>query len=196
MLRGHAHSHLSFSTFFKSMYWNKFDSLFIDSIISLEDSTILDNYWHEISSETQPVQIRYFNSNGEPIFKMVNCDIDPVYPMTWNKHKSFDTFPPTPISRYEGQKALPLSIFLENIKNLNGDTVRFEDLPKSDYYAVVFWNSFWIRPTKRLFKRLKSYVKKFDQDTYFIYVNNHNAEIWSALNAEQRRELKDSLEIN
>src|SRR5690554_6321416 len=34
--------------------------------------------------DLQPVQFRLFKKNGEEIFKMVNCYVDPPIPMNWN----------------------------------------------------------------------------------------------------------------
>src|SRR5690554_5762871 len=43
--------------------------------------------------DLQPVQFRLFKHDGEEIFKIVNCYVDPPIPMNWNVDGCFDTFP-------------------------------------------------------------------------------------------------------
>jgi hypothetical protein len=145
------------------------------------------------NDDLQAVQIRYFTKTGEPIFKLVNCYIDPPIPMTWNVENSFDVFPPKndiPLLQYNQ----PISYFFPHIKTLKGESVSFSNLPAADYYAIVYWNDFMKRPSKKLIKKLKRYNKKHDnQTTHFLFVNNHNASIWSHTNDVQKEDLKKQL---
>lgn len=183
-----SYSNLVRSEYFKKVEELKSDSIVYDSIEIIRINEILNN-------DLQPVQVRYFTSSGEPIFKMINCYIEPLIPMTWNVEGCFDVFPPKTISNLENDENENLEFFLPHIKTLDGDSVTFQSLPKADYYAVVFWNSFMIRPSKKIIKLLVEYNKKHkDQITYFLFVNNHNAEIWSYCDEEQRREVEMELE--
>ncbi len=164
------------------------DSIQTNGIVldSLEKKRVL-----KIANDNlQPTQIRYFDANGEPVFKMVNCYIDKaILRFDWNLHDCFATFPPTyPDPRLEeGNK--PLSYFLPHFTDLTGH--RLPALPKADYYAVIFWNDFMTRPSRNLIKTITAYHDQHaDKDIYTLYVNNHNAELWSMLDAAQKAEMK------
>ena len=80
-----------------------------------------------------------------------------------------------------------MNFFLNNITKLNGDSVGIIDLPKSDYYMVVLWNYFYIKPSRKLIKTVKKYIKSNPEESITpIYINNHNAQIWSMLDSAQR----------
>jgi len=143
----------------------------------------------------QPTQVRYFDRNGNAIFKLVNCYIDPPIPMRWNVEGCFDAFPPQIDIPELNQGNQSLDYFLPHIKTLNGESVVQADLPLSDYYGIVFWNDFMIRPSKKLIKTLRRYDQDHTgQTTTFLYVNNHNAEIWTKMDAENRRKVLEYLE--
>ncbi len=170
----------------------KIEELKIDSVNY--DSIEIKRINETTNNDLQPVQVRYFTSNGEPVFKMINCYIEPLIPMTWNVEGCFDVFPPKTITYLENDENENLEFFLPHIKTLDGDSVTLESLPKADYYAVVFWNSFMIKPSKKLIKLLLEYDSKYqNQVTFFLFVNNHNAEIWSYCDEQQKREVKMEL---
>jgi hypothetical protein len=147
-----------------------------------------------LNNDLQSTQIRYFDAQGKPTFKLVNCYIDPPIPMNWNVEGSFDQFPPqNPIP--ELQVNQPLSFLLPHFKTMNGDQISFSQLPAADYYAVIYWNSFMIRPSKKLLKTIHKYhLKHPDKKVHVLYVNNQNASIWSSTTAEQKIELKAEIE--
>lgn len=160
--------------------------------LTLQDSLVLKEIKHELKDNGQPVQIRYFNQNGEPIFKMINCFIDPPIPMRWNVQGSLDIFPPVPIKDLKDQKDVSIQTLLPFMKNMDGNPVVFSDLPKSQYYAVVFWNSYMIRPSKRLISQIKRYNHKMGNDSvYTLFVNNHKSEIWHLMDAENKEKVKN-----
>ncbi len=157
------------------------------------DTVHVKNLLKIANDDLQSVQIRYFTKNGDPIFKLVNCYIDPPIPMSWNVENSFDVFPPKndiPLLQYNR----PISYFFPHITTLQGEPLNFSSLPEADYYAIVYWNSFLKRPSNKLIKTLKRYNKKHtDKKTHFIFVNNQNAAIWSATTQEQKQELMKQL---
>lgn len=166
---------------------------FIDSIQrnnitldSLEKKRVL-----KIANDNlQPTQIRYFDTHGEPIFKMVNCYIDKaILRFDWNLNDCLATFPPTyPDPRLEKGNQ-PLSYFLPHLTDLSGNSL--STLPEADYYAVVFWNDFMIRPSRKLIETISAYHEQHaDKHIYTLFVNNHNAELWSMLDAAQKAEMK------
>ena len=159
------------------------------------DSTALHQAKSNAKNDLQPVQIRYFTKTGEPIFKMINCYVEPLFPMNWNVDSCFDSFPPKTIEYLTTDTNENLSFFLPHLKTLNNRKVQLSDLPESDYYALVFWNDYMIRPSKTLIKQLKEYQLNYpSQNTFFLYVNNHNALIWGFADSELRAEIKQELE--
>lgn len=154
------------------------------------DSLQINRIYENLNNDLQPVQVRYFSSNGDPIFKMINCYVKPLIPMTWNVEGCFDVFPPKTISYLENDENKNLEFFLPHIKTLDGDSITLISLPKADYYAIVFWNSFMIKPSKKLISLLIKYDENnLNQNTYFLFVNNHNAEIWSYCDNQQKAEV-------
>ena len=176
----------------KYRFWDEVALLRADSLNNPVDSSYLDERMHMVGTDLQPVQVRYFTKTGVPIFKMINCDIDPPLPMTWNKKHSFDDFPPKPIEYRGNNFGDSLQFFLKHLKTLDGKSVNFIDLPDADYYAIIIWNSFWIKPSNKLIKLIKKYNKEFEEkNTFILYVINHNAEIWFNLPEKLRQEVKE-----
>lgn len=156
------------------------------------DSSVVKQMFKVANDNLQPVQVRWFNSSGEPIFKLVNCYIDPPIPMRWNVEGSFDTFPPHNDIEYLQLGNKPLEYFLPHIQTVSGLLVTLSELPEADYYAVVFWNDFFIRPSKKLIKLLKEYDQEHgEQETHYLFVYNHNAQIWSRMTAEQQESARE-----
>jgi len=157
-----------------------------------KDSSSLDTVlWKKsvkiVNDDLQATQVRLFTSNGTEIFKLVNCYIDPPIPMNWNIDGCFDVFPPKIDEENLNIHNQDLNFFLNNITKLNGDSVQIIDLPKSDYYMVVLWNSFYIKPSRKLIKTVKKYIKSNPEESITpIYINNHNAQLWSVLDSAQR----------
>jgi hypothetical protein len=107
--------------------------------------------------------------------------------MNWNIDGCFDVFPPKIDEENLNIHNQDLNFFLNNITKLNGDSVQIIDLPKSDYYMVVLWNSFYIKPYRKLIKTVKKYIKSNPEKSITpIYINNHNAQLWSVLDSAQR----------
>jgi hypothetical protein len=148
-----------------------------------------------VNNDLQPVQIRYFDQDGKPLFKMINCYIDGYISMSWNVDSCFETFPPQTIDGLSYDTNENLAFFIPHLTTLNEEKVQISDIPKADYYAIVFWNSFMIKPSRTLIKQLKEYEENNpDKNTYFLYVNNHNSQIWNMLTKEQKQEGKVELE--
>jgi hypothetical protein len=77
---------------------------------------------------------------------------------------------------------------------LEGDSVKFSDLPNSDYYVVVFWNSFFLKPSKKLIKTVNKYIDSHPEVKIEpLYVNNHNAELWSNMDSVQKAKVVEYL---
>lgn len=168
-----------------------------DSLDTLTDAVEIARLRKNTSNDLQPVQLRYFNAEGKAIFKMVNCYVDPPIPMKWNVEGSLDQFPPkTPdIKSLKEDVNQDLDFFLPYIVTSDEEELTMADLPNADYYVIIFWNSFFIRPSKKLIKQVKRYHKKHeDENIHVIYVNNHNAHLWGYLTEEQKETVKEEIE--
>ena len=154
------------------------------------DSVKLESLRKIANDNTQPAQLRYFDSNGKAVFKMVNCYIDPPIPMSWNVDGCLEVFPPAAKQETLNKGNKDLEFFLKHIATTENKPVAFSDLPKADYYAVIFRNSFYKKPSKKLIKQIRRYDKQHpDQTTFFLFVNNHNSSLWEYLNADQKAEV-------
>lgn len=140
------------------------------------------------NDDLQPVQVRLFDSEGLESFKLVNCYVDPPIPMDWNVDNCFDSFPLYSADIIQNTHTYNLPFLLSHTRNLDGKAVQLSDLPKSEYYLVVMWNSFMIRPSKKLLETVNEYLAANpEKNIKPIYINNHNQQIWNQLNAEQRK---------
>lgn len=182
-------------------------AMFGDSIVTIRnrkideleqiDSISITRLNKNAKNDAQPVQLRYFNSKGEPIFKMVNCYVDPPIPMKWNVQGSLDEFPPAPIDELKDDIDYNLAFFLPLITNRDGNKITTDSLPEAAFYAVVFWNSFFIRPSKKLIRQIRRYDrKKGEGKTHFIFVNNHNAHLFNYISDEDKKKVLEEMEKN
>jgi hypothetical protein len=160
------------------------------------DSLALQKIKKSKYDDLQPTQIRMFDDQGTPLYKMVNCYIDPAIPMNWNKYGSFDEFPLKPLTAMEGHYHDSLGAFLPYIYSESKDTITLKDLPPADYFITVFWNDFYVRPSRKLVKKVRRYVDKQhnDKNIVVLFVSNHNAYLWSILNKEKRALVRERLE--
>jgi hypothetical protein len=156
------------------------------------DSLLQDKLQKSLNDNLQPVQIRYFDSNGKPIFKLVNCYLENVFKMDWNFDKSFDVYPPSTNDEMLNFGNENLEFFLPMFKNLKGDTIKLGELPDSAHYAIVFWNDFFKKPSKKLIKKIQN-IEANRKDTFVFYVNNHNSEIYDLIPEEQKKKFIKSL---
>ena len=147
--------------------------------IETSDSTQKMLYRKIVNDNLQMFQIRFFDGDGQPIFKMVNCYIDPPLPVSWNKHGSFDEFPPSIDFMHSGDGNKPLAHFLQHIHTLDQKSIAQKNLPESDYFAVVFVNDLMTRVGRRQMRTVTRYLKKHeDKNIHAFFVHNNNAEMW------------------
>ncbi|MBO6516387.1 MAG: hypothetical protein JJ975_07530 [Bacteroidia bacterium] len=174
------------SSLYASTYNDFRDSL---SLIMNADSVDCDKHdllQEALQDDCQPTQFRLYDSTGKEIFQMVGCYIDPIIPMNWNVDGCFNTFPPETSVPSLNVHNHNLSFVLSHLEN----PITLEDMPASKYYAVVLWNSIYIRPTKRLIEAIEEHIGLDREDITMLYLNNHNLEIWSMMSAEERNNIK------
>jgi hypothetical protein len=142
--------------------------------------------------DSQPVQFRLINKNGSEIFKIVNCYIDPPIPMNWNINGCFNSFPPKIEIQSLNSHNIDLNFILSNSTRIDNRKITIEELPQADYYAVVFWNDFYARPSRKLIKTVRKYIKDQSQSIQLIYINNQNAYLWQIMDSENKEKIKGS----
>jgi len=164
-----------------------------DLDLSDKDSTEYFSLKEAWSDDSQPVQFRLFDSQGVEIFKLVNCYVDPPIPMNWNVENCFDVFPPQVNIESLNSHNFDLEFLLSYSSYLDGSKLQFSDLPMDRYYAVITWNEFFKRPSKKLINEVKEYIKSNDQSKTLIYINNQNATLWSMMDSEMKEYVKEQL---
>lgn len=161
------------------------------------DTVSIKKLYKVTNDDLQATQIRFFNDGKAEIFKLVNCYIDPPIPMNWNIQGCFNSFPPKVSIESLNTHYYDLDFFLSHISNLDGDSVSFSELPKSDYYVIIFWNTFMKRPSRKLIKTINKYIDSNPEYKIFpIFVNNQNATIWNYANSDQKAIIIQSLNKN
>ncbi|WP_296316784.1 hypothetical protein [Winogradskyella sp. UBA3174] len=149
------------------------------------DSVMKSNFEESTSDNLQPVQVRYFDSLGLPIFKLVNCYVDNPYKMDWNVDGAFDSYPPYIDNAVLNFKNQELSFFMPMLSKINGEKVTLAEVPKSEYYAIVFWNDFFKKPSKKLIDKIQA-IENDRENTFVFYVNNNNSEIYELIPEDER----------
>jgi len=154
------------------------------------DSAALALHKKALKDDTQPVQFRLFDRNGTEIFKMVNCYVDPPTKMDWNVGGSLDAFPPKTDIESLNIHHFSLDLLLKNASLPSGEKLSKDQLPQADHYAVVTWNSFIKRPSKRLIEAAREYVSGSGKSVELLFINNHNAYLWAVMGEEDRERVK------
>jgi hypothetical protein len=143
------------------------DTSYLSFLYSLDTSV----YRNEIKNHYQPLQVLYFDSTGRLISFLVNC-YAPGFPnLKWNHYGILDTFPP-------GQQAQTDTLLNldRQIKYLRLLSASENSLTGSyDYTAIVYWNKFMGRQSKRLVRYMQdnSLLSK-NNSVRIIYANTDN----------------------
>lgn len=126
---------------------------------------------HQIKNHYQPLQALYYNRNGILESFQINCYAGGFPNLKWNRNQIFETFPPKQQAPLDS--LFTLDTHLKFLRPLSG-TIRKSPL-KTDYFAVVHWNRFMGRQTRRLIRCVQKNEKlTTSQQLKVIYVNNDN----------------------
>jgi hypothetical protein len=162
--------------------------------LSKESDTVLRAF-KPFKDDMQPVQLRYFAANGQPITKMVNCYLHPPIPMRWNVDGLFNQFPPAHNIAMLNNHQQPLAYFLPHVKDLQGQSVSLPIQPETEYVALVMFNRYMIRPSRKLIKSLKDYHQQHPQaKVQVFFIHNHNSQLWMMYSPEQQAAVKVALQ--
>ncbi|WP_343632549.1 hypothetical protein [Fluviicola sp.] len=125
----------------------------------------------QIKNHYQPLQAVYYNSNGIPESFQINCYAGGFPNLKWNRNDIFETFPPKQQAPVDS--LLTLSKHLEFLRPLSGTAEK--NPGKTDYFAIVHWNRFMGRQTKRLIRCVQKNARRTTgQQLKIIYANNDN----------------------
>jgi len=153
----------------------RYDRLFDELVITDGDSSEYMNLKQARKDDSQPVQLKIFDRTGAEIFKLVNCYLTPPIPMNWNVDGCLDHFPPRLDWGDFISHKLELDFLLQHATSMDNQKITMDDLPQTDYYAVILWNDFLIKPSKKLIQTFKEKREAYDASLTMIYINNHNA---------------------
>ncbi len=183
---------LAFDT---TAYYRKLDSLYsgLEEVLDTndKDSSGYFKLFRVYKDDTQPTQFRLFDQKGKGIFKLVNCYVDPPIPMDWNVNGCFDQFPPKLDIESLNSHYYDLNFLLECSSTVDNKKLSMADLPESDYYGVVIWNEFYLKPSRKLIKTIKKYVEDSDQSVHLIFINNQNAFLWQVMDSKQKQKVRE-----
>ena len=153
--------------------------------LSKADSLTLEKIENQMNNDIQPVQIRFFNATGQPIFKLVNCYFSPIFPMNVNVEGCFNQFPPTEIDALKNQEDLHLEFFKPFIEPLTDQATK--ETEGVEYVGLVFWNNYMIKPSRKAVKEILAYKERYkNSNVKLFFVNNHNAYLWLLANKEAK----------
>jgi len=147
-----------------------------------------------LNDDIQPTQFRLFDKNGNEIFKIVNCYVDPPIPMNWNVNECFNSFPPRIDIESLNSHYYDLNFLLSNSSTIEDRKIVLTDLPQADYYGVIFWNDFFQRPSRKLIKAVRKYVEDSGRSVHLTFINNQNAYLWELMDSETREKIKNALQ--
>lgn len=156
-----------------------------------DDSTELFLLKEVLKDDTQPVQFRLFDKNGTEIFKLVNCYVEPPIPMNWNVEGCFDVFPPVIDEESLGYHYFDLDFLLSASSPINGEKLTLSELPEAEYYGVVLWNDYFVKPSRKLIKTVTEYIEDSGESVQLIFINNQHACIWQIIDSADKERVKE-----
>lgn len=119
----------------------------------------------------QPLQVKYFDDKGRLLSQHVNCYAQSFPNLRWNRQHAFDQFPPP--GNCDADSLFTFGVQQRWVRPLACSHAIDSSNPA--YYAVVYWNKFMGRQSKRLIRLVQRNAARYgDQKINIIYVNNDN----------------------
>jgi hypothetical protein len=176
------------SYYYELNHWYK--EKFQDSARWIADSATYKQLRQAYKDDFQPVQMRVFDTNGEQILQLLNCDVNPFlflnpFKAAWNVEGALDDFPPR-ITNRDFSREQDLSFLTKHLVNVYTrapfDTVNSMD---DAYVVVVIWNNILRKYSRKLIRTMQRYARRnSDKEIIFVYVLNQNVLISEALKME------------
>lgn len=145
----------------------KLDTSYSTFLLS-HDRTV---YEDQMANHIQPLQVLYFDTNGNLLSYHIDCNAGGFPNLKWNRNQAFSTFPP--------KTQAPADSFLPFEKQMNfliplEQTLAFSKAGL-DYVAIVYWSRFMGRQSRRLIHIVQENSKLANPGKLrIIYVNNDN----------------------
>lgn len=166
---------------------NSYDGIF-DKLRTENDSVEFVYQKTAFKDDTQPAQFRLFDSTGNELFKMVNCYLN--LGLNWNVDGCLDVFPYKTDIESLNRHNYDLHFLLGQSSLLNKQKVSLNELPKADYYAVIQWNEFYKKPSKKLIKTIRKKVQKSNESIVIVYINSQNSNLWKHMDAATKEKVR------
>lgn len=134
---------------------------YLKSISFIKDSALKQRH-------AQPLQALYYNSKGENVVTIVNCNVPGGLNLNWNFNNILSVFPPN-YPDYKDSIHLPQ---LLSACSIDPKKINFQDY---DYTVLLFWNQYMGRQTKHFLKEFRENLSKTGtQKVLTLYINNDN----------------------
>lgn len=132
-----------------------------------------DSLDEEMKNHVEPLQLLYYNAQGELVSFHINCYTGGFPNLKWDRDRAMQTFVPKQQAPLDN--LLPLDSLYKYI--LPSQHTETFSASKNDYTVVVFWADYMGRQSKRLIKYAKKNVALAPKDNQVkvIYVNVDNA---------------------
>ncbi len=125
----------------------------------------------QIKNHYQPLQALYYDRMGMLKSFQINCYAGGFPNLHWNRDQIFETF--LPKQQAPVDSILPLREHLSFLVPLSVTTQK--NPSDTEYFAIVHWNRFMGRQTRRLIRCVQKNAKlSGDNQLKIIYVNNDN----------------------
>jgi hypothetical protein len=126
-----------------------------------------------VKNHYQPLQMLYFNKDKELISFHANCFAGGFPNLKWNRTNSFSTFPPQTVAPLD--TLFSYSMILKYTQNLKPSGQNFREPMVNEYIALVFWNRFLGRQSKKMISLLQQNAALAkEKNLKIIYINNDN----------------------
>lgn len=146
----------------------KVDTAYWDYFMSF-DSTSHDA---GIKNHLQPLQISYYNREGQLLSYHVNCYAGGYPNLKWNRNGVLGDFVPRTTAPLD--TLLSLEKYVSFISPVGKASKAFTT--QADYYVLVQWSAFFTRQSKRLVKFVKSNLQNAPKsaNVEVLWLNNDN----------------------
>jgi hypothetical protein len=116
----------------------------------------------------QPLQVLFFDQNGELVAFHNNCYAGGFPNLKWNRNGTFDSIPAKPV--IPPDTLLKFNTLIGFLRTSGGLNLDLQSLEKKDYMIAVFWTTFMGRQSKRLIRFMQDKYPG-NADVGILYIN-------------------------
>lgn len=130
-------------------------------------------YKNSIHDHLQPLQVLYYDSDGDLQSFQVNCYAGGFPNLKWNRDGAFEVFLPKKQAPLDS--IIPLHLHRTFLSMADETIGEFNEFRAPDYTVIVHWNRFMGRQSKRLIKLVQKNTQLAEaKSVRVIYVNTDN----------------------